>query len=202
MRWFLPQSLWKESVLSTPWIWNWSLLDCEKINLCCFKPPVCMLSHFSHVWLFVTLWTVVHQAVLPKGLFRQEYWSGLPFPTPGDLSNPGTEHAPPVSPAPAGEFFTTEPPGKPFKPSTLWQFVTVGNSYLDKLVVVQPHFQVEIRVWCLNENRLESSWCQAHGSFALHAWALGWPGKGEKGYHMRLPRGPHTEFNSIQHFEK
>ena len=62
-----------------------------------------------------------------KGLFRQEYWSGLPFPTPGDLPNPGTEPASPVSPARAGGFFTTEPPGKPFKPSTLRQFVTVGN---------------------------------------------------------------------------
>ena len=42
----------------------------------------------SHVWLFVTPWTVAHQAPLPMGFLRQEYWSGLPFPTPGDLSNP------------------------------------------------------------------------------------------------------------------
>ena len=41
---------------------------------------------------------------------RQEYWSRLPFPSPGDLSDPGIE---PVSPALAGRFFTTEPPGKP-----------------------------------------------------------------------------------------
>jgi len=41
---------------------------------------------------------------------RQEYWSGLPFPSPQDLPNPGIE---PMSPALAGEFFTTEPPGKP-----------------------------------------------------------------------------------------
>ena len=41
---------------------------------------------------------------------RQEYWSGLPFPTPGDLPNPGIES---VSPALTGEFFTTAPPGKP-----------------------------------------------------------------------------------------
>ena len=41
--------------------------------------------------------------------FRQEYWSGLPFPSPGDLPNPGIE---PMSPALAGRFFTTEPPGK------------------------------------------------------------------------------------------
>ena len=44
---------------------------------------------------------------------RQAYWSGLPFPTPGDLPNPGIEHASPVSPALAGGCFTIAPPGKP-----------------------------------------------------------------------------------------
>ena len=47
-----------------------------------------MLS-FSHVQLFATLWTVAHQAPLSMGFSRQEYWSELPFPSPGDLSNPG-----------------------------------------------------------------------------------------------------------------
>ena len=51
-----------------------------------------------------------HQAPLSLGLSRQEYWSALPFPSPGDLPNPGTE---PTSPALAGGFITTEPPGKP-----------------------------------------------------------------------------------------
>ena len=63
----------------------------------------------SHVQLFVILWTVAHQAPLSMGLFRQEYWSRLPFPFLGDLPNPGIE---PTSPASAGRFFTTEPPGK------------------------------------------------------------------------------------------
>ena len=44
---------------------------------------VCMLSHFSHVWLFVILWTVASQAPLFTGFSRQEYWSGLPCPLPG-----------------------------------------------------------------------------------------------------------------------
>ena len=47
----------------------------------------------------------------PWDLYRQECWSGLPFPSPGDLSDPGTEPTFPVSPALAGRFFTTEPPG-------------------------------------------------------------------------------------------
>ena len=54
-------------------------------------------------------WTVARQAPLSMGFQRQEYWSGLPFPSPGDLPDPGIE---PTSPALVGEFFTTEPPGK------------------------------------------------------------------------------------------
>ena len=50
-----------------------------------------MLSHFSHVRLLAALWTVVLQSPLSMGLSRQEYWSGLPFPSPGDLPNPGIE---------------------------------------------------------------------------------------------------------------
>ena len=50
---------------------------------------VCMPSRFSLVRLFVTLWTVAHQASLSMGLSRQEYWSGLPCPAPGHLPDPG-----------------------------------------------------------------------------------------------------------------
>ena len=57
----------------------------------------------------MTPWAVARQAPLSRGLLRQEYWSGWPFPPPGDLSNPGID---PTS-ALAGRFFTTEPPGKP-----------------------------------------------------------------------------------------
>ena len=66
---------------------------------------VCVLSH---VGLFATPWTVAHQAPLSMGFSRQEYWSGLPFPSPGDLLDPGIE---PMSPALAGRFFTSESPG-------------------------------------------------------------------------------------------
>ena len=48
-----------------------------------------MLSHFSHVQNFVTLWTVNHRALLSMGFSRQEYWSELPCPPPGDLPDPG-----------------------------------------------------------------------------------------------------------------
>ena len=56
---------------------------------------------------FVTLWTVALQAPLSMGFSRQECWSGLPCPSPGDLPNAGTEPGSPASPALAGVFFTT-----------------------------------------------------------------------------------------------
>ena len=59
---------------------------------------------------FATPWTVAYQVPLSMGVPRQEYWSRLLFPSLGDLPDPGIE---PTLPALAGEFFTTEPPGKP-----------------------------------------------------------------------------------------
>ena len=57
---------------------------------------------------FATLWTMVHhQALLSKGFPRQEYWSGLPFPSPGDLPNPGIKPKSLMPPALVGGFFTT-----------------------------------------------------------------------------------------------
>ena len=73
---------------------------------------VCMLSHFSHVQLFATLWTIACQAPLSMGFFWQEYWSGLPCPPPEDLPNPGIELVSLTSPALAGGFFST---------STTWE---------------------------------------------------------------------------------
>ena len=67
----------------------------------------CMLSHFSHVWHFATLWTVASQALQSIGFSRKEYWSGLPFHPPGDLPHPGTEPMIPASPALAGRFWAT-----------------------------------------------------------------------------------------------
>ena len=58
---------------------------------------VCLLSYFSHVWFFATLWPVAHQASLSLGFTGQQYWSGLPFPSPGDLSNLGIKSVAHVS---------------------------------------------------------------------------------------------------------
>ena len=66
-----------------------------------------MLSYFSRVQLFMTPWTTAHQAPLSMGLSLQEYWSGWPLPTPGDLPDPGIKPASSVALALAGRFFTT-----------------------------------------------------------------------------------------------
>ena len=67
----------------------------------------CVLSCSSHVQLFATLGTVARQAPLSMGFSRQEYWSGLPYPPPRNLPNPGIEPSSLMSPALAGGFFTT-----------------------------------------------------------------------------------------------
>ena len=81
---------------------------------------VCTWKSFSHVWLSATPWTVARQAPLSMGFLRQEYWSGLPFPSPGYLPDPGLKS---TSLALAGRFSTTEPPGKLqyfSRPGILW----------------------------------------------------------------------------------
>ena len=67
----------------------------------------------SHVRLFLIPWTVAHQALPFMAFPRQEYWSDLPFPTPGDLLDPRVKPASPVSLALTGGFYTTDLPGKP-----------------------------------------------------------------------------------------
>jgi len=71
------------------------------------KMHTCVLSHFSCVQLFVTIWTVVHQPPLFIWFHKQEYWSGLPCPPAGDLPHPGIKTRSLMSPALAGGFFTT-----------------------------------------------------------------------------------------------
>ena len=67
------------------------------------------MCSLSCVWPFATSWMVTHQTPLSMGFSRQENWSGLPFPLPEDLPDPGIEPTTLISPALAGGFFTTEP---------------------------------------------------------------------------------------------
>ena len=94
------------------WIWQIHKLPANVHLVCvcvCVRERVSVLSH---VQLFATPWTVAHRAPLSIGFPRKEYWSGLPFPPPGDLLDPGIEPLSFSSPALAGRFFTAAPPGK------------------------------------------------------------------------------------------
>ena len=88
---------------------------CVCVCVCvCERVSEWVLSHFSHVWLCVALWTVACQAPLSVGFSRQEYWSGWPCPPLGHLPNPGIKPASLMSPALAGRL-PLAPPGKRFK---------------------------------------------------------------------------------------
>ena len=107
-----------------PWVgnqnlWGSSFDGKNKIKmLFTFAEANCyyyFLQLLSHVWCFVTPWTVAYQAPLSMGFSRQEYWCGLPFPSPGNIPDPGIE---PWSPALQADALLSEPPGCPYK--RLW----------------------------------------------------------------------------------
>ena len=112
---FFPHSINSHS-LTASWgllsVWTWAVPGWNLgLTHCCNHCCLCVLKSLSRVQLLVTLQTVTCQASLSIEFSRQEYWSGLPFPTPRNLSNAGIEPMSPASPALAGRFFTTEPPG-------------------------------------------------------------------------------------------
>ena len=82
---------------------------------------MCVLSHFSRVWLFVTLWTAACQVPVSMEFSRQEYWNGLPHPLPGDLPDPQIKPESLMCPAMAGGFFTTSTTWKLFEGSWKWK---------------------------------------------------------------------------------
>ena len=85
------------------------------------------VKSLSRVRLFATPWTIAYQAPLSMGFSRQECWSGLPFPSPGDLPDPGIE---PGSPALQADALPSEPPGKPPWGLGLLYFLVQVTSWL------------------------------------------------------------------------
>ena len=94
--------------------------------------PLCVCA-LSHVQLLVTPWTVACQAPLSMGFSKQEYWSGLPCPPTGDLPDPGIEPKSLVSPALAGGFFITVPPGKSYV-FLAWALMDYSFIWLDQKI--------------------------------------------------------------------
>ena len=100
---------------------SYSLVEINSANT---KYPLwymclCLVARFNRVRLFLTPWTIAHQTPLSTGFSRQEYWSGLPCPPPGDLPDPGIKPASPVSPALQVDSLSIEPPGKRPPPTPL-----------------------------------------------------------------------------------
>ena len=104
------------------------LLNCEEVKL------------LSHVRLFATPWTVAYQAPPSMGFSRQEYLSGLPFPSPGDLPDPGIK---PRSPAFQADTLTSEPPGKRCSTKLLRAPWTVRRSNQSILKEISPRCSLE-----------------------------------------------------------
>ena len=94
------------------WRWGSHIVDICAYPCLCYMSKYSLqcctvLGCFSRVWLFPTIWTVACQAPLSVGFSRQEYWSGLPWPSPGDLPDPRIESMSLMSPASADRFFTS-----------------------------------------------------------------------------------------------
>ena len=96
-------------------------LEYRLLELFCYKQSMHAYHHFSHVWLFVALWTIVHQAPLSMAFSREEYWSGMPCPQPGDLLDQGIEPMYLMSPELADKFFST---------SSSWEALQIEQWYL------------------------------------------------------------------------
>ena len=104
------------------------------IYICHWMHSVCLLSRAQ---LFATPWTVAHQAPLSIEFFRQEHWSGLPYPSLGDLSDSGIKPTSSVAPALACRFFTTKPLGKIFIYIYIYPVNSVSLKNTNKIVKIK-----------------------------------------------------------------
>ena len=111
-----------------------------------------MVMLLSHVWLFVIPWTVAYQAPPSMEFSRQEYWNGFPFPSPGDLPNPGIE---PRSPTLQADALLSELPGKPPKS---------GKGYSYKEREIWRHKHTEDNAMWRRRQRLEQAICKPRNS--------------------------------------
>ena len=134
------------------------------------------MKSLSRVRLFATPWTVAYQAPPSMGFSRQEYWSGVPLPSPGDLPNPGIE---PGSPALQADALPSEPPGKLTSfhfmcvtPPATWRpaGVSTEESVLDRARTPE----------LLEQHRVLMEAVSLKGQFPLHRaifWMLCWVGR-------------------------
>ena len=117
---------------------TWTCLVASSSVPLCTGCVLCVHENINHcrVRLLATPWTVAHQTPLSMGFPRQEYWSGLPFPSPGDLPDPGIK---PRSPELQTDFLPSEPPGKPWCFNQHKRLVNVSS----RVSVITEHFWIE-----------------------------------------------------------
>ena len=119
------------------------------------------MRSLSRVWLFATPWTVAYQAPPSMGFSRQECWSGLPFPSPGDLPDPGIK---PGSPALQADALLSEPPGKH---SNKVIFLQIIHGVKDLTLWTITHHHVGLLLWefffSMEWITVEISWDQDGG---------------------------------------
>ena len=124
------------------------------------------------------LWIVVRQAPLSMGLPRQKCWSGLPFPPPGDLPEPGIEPTSFVSPVLADKFFTTEQPGKPpgkaewtqkrfFKDFFIW---TIFKVFTEFVTILLLFYVFEGFMWDFRSQTRDGTPIPYIGRWSLNHW--------------------------------
>ena len=116
----------------------------------------------SHVQLFKTPWTVAYQAPPSMGFSKKEYWSGLPFPSPGDLPDPGIEAR---SPALQADVSPSEPPGKPDNHD--------GKGYLKKEYIYAPWYWGRLRARGQGSGRGWYSWIASPTQGTWVEWTPG-----------------------------
>ena len=104
-------------------------------------------------------WTVAHLALQSMGVSRQESWSGLPSFSPGHLPDPGIKPASLTSPALAGEFFTTVPPGKPYSMSPVQLLGEQGLCVASQVQSISAEGSLS-QGMCRTEMHLPESWGQ------------------------------------------
>ena len=132
---------------------------------------VCALSYFSYIQLFAILWTIALQAPLFMGFSRQECWSGLPCPPPGDLPNQGTEFASASFYCMSGRFFTHW---------TTWE-APLNAYHVPISILVNPLRIPEGRNYCHSTFSAEETclgkvnkWANPELAHELHSWLAGW----------------------------
>ena len=130
-----------------------------------------LLSRFIRVQLLATLWTVARQASLCIGFSRQEYWSGLPCPPPGNLPSPGIKLAPLVSPELAGRIFTTSSTWEALQDCLLLFYLSapLASSFPDGSEVCLPPMW-ETWVWFLGREEEPGRWQSTGSQRVGHDW--------------------------------